>query len=206
MSSDPFGFNDPEDMQDIEQFAQNGSFFRSDVTFQDFSLLRRTTFDELYNELGWSNYTYGLMPVVFIDLLHVLRFLYYKNQQGFPRPGLSAINLTRLATLVCNYVGNDADFHENLWSAFDEEVLASIMAELGIADKGRCEEDVVTSDSFSNAMESLLEIANTIKRYLINAGYPLVGNLSVYTVHDVKNGILALRLRTYQELKTYHGG
>jgi hypothetical protein len=201
MSSDSESFNDPEDMQDIEQFAFNGNLFRSDVTFQDFALLRRTTFEDLHGELGWSNYTYGLMPVVFIDLLHVLRFLYYKNEQGYARPGLNALNLKRIAQVVCNYIGDDSDFHEELWTSFDEEVASNVMAELGMD-----EHDAIMSGPFSNAMEAMVEIANTIKRYLVNAYYPLIGNLSVYTVHDVKNGILALRLRTYQELKIYYGG
>lgn len=194
MSSD--SFTDPEDMRDIEQFALNNNLFRQEVTFNDYEELRRASFEELQGELGWKNYIYGLMPVVFIDLLHVLRYLRFKNKHGFLRPGLSAINIKTIADLVCDRMGLDDEFHELLWTAFDEEVTTAVMAELGLDEK-----DGLVETPFESAMDAVVEIAHVIQRYLINAGYPLIDSQSVYKVHDVKNGILALRLRTYEELE-----
>lgn len=192
---------DPEDMRDIEQFAFNNNLFRNDVTFHDFGELRRIKFEELQGKLGWKNYIYGLMPVVFIDLLHVLRYLYFKNKHGFSRPGLSAINVKTIADIVCDFMGMEDEFHELLWASFDEEVASAVIAELGLDDLNG-----LIETPFETAMEAVVEIANIVQRYLINAGYPLVDFQSVYKVHDVKNGILALRLRTYEELEKLNGG
>lgn len=201
MSSD-YDAPDPEELRTIEQFAQNDSLFRSTVTFNDFASLRHSSFEGLHGPVGWTSYTYGYMPVVFIDLMYIVQFLFSKDENRvFHSPGLNALNLKRIAQLVCGHMADDAEFHELLWDAFDEEVASTVMAELGLSDF-----DNEMADPFNGAMGALVEIANLIKRYLINAGYPLVGKSSIYTVYDIKNGILALRLRTYEELKEQYGG
>jgi hypothetical protein len=188
-SSDP----DIKDENDIEQYSQNDIAFRADVTFKKFFELRRANIEDFDSELLYRAYIAGLPDVVFIDLWDILKFLKIKNQNGF-----DAIDIRSIGEIVCDYLGDEAQFHEVIWETFDEDIASVIMACLGI---DRDEPGWIFSLPFNTAMDVIVEIANVIKRYIVNAEYPLIGNASVYKVADSKNGILALKLRTFGEAR-----
>lgn len=177
---------------DIEQYSQNDKAFRAEITFQKFESLRRATLAEIDTPADYTAYLQGVPDIVFIDLWDILKFLKIKHSNGF-----DAIDIKAIAEIVCDYLGSDSDFQEVLYTTFDEDIASVIIACLGIDGDGPT---WMLSQPFNTAMEILVEIGSLIRRYLINAEYPLIGDSSVFKVADSKNGILALKLRNYDEL------
>lgn len=175
---------------DIEEYKQNDNLFRTEVNYSGNELLQRIRFDDVDTLINYQLATLNLSPVVFIDLGDVYKFLKVKNH-----PGLDPADISTICDIVCDFLGDEAEYHEALWNTFDEDVVATISAKLGSS-----EEAALSSAPFDEAMEVIVKIAQLIKNYLINAEYPLIETTSIYKHQGFKNGLLGLRLRSFEEI------
>lgn len=196
MSSDDNTSPFEEDLNNIFEFSQNDIFLRQPSSIGDFTQIPRATFDELHGEAAYNLFLFGLAPIVFIDVLDIFKFLKIRNKEGF-----EALDLKVIAQLVCDTLGDDDNFYDILMETFDEDITNDIVAKLGLDELNHH-----TAHIFNNATNVLAEIADVIKSYLINAQFPIVENESVYTVAGVQKGLIALRLRTFDELVNDYGG
>lgn len=194
MDQNSIGLSFSEDL-DITEFSQNENLFRTPYTLDALEGLPSVSFEEVGGREGYATFIKDLVPVFFIDLWDVFKFLKIKQAAGF-----DPINLKTIAEIVCDFLGNDAEFPEALWNSFDEDVTATIVAQLDLS-----EYNAVMSVPFDNAMQVITSIAELIKRYLVNAGTPIIEGECVYKVADYKNGIIGLQLRTYEELEEAYG-
>jgi hypothetical protein len=194
MTQDSIDPSFSEDL-DINEFSQNENFFRTPYTLAALEALPKVTFEELGGREGYLTYIKNLTPVFFIDLWDVFKFLKIKSA-----PGFDPIDIKIIAELVCDFLGNDAEFYEALWNSFDENVAANVTAQLDLD-----EYSAVMSVPFDNAMQVINSIAELIKRYLVNAGTPIIEGGCLYKVADYKNGIIGLQFRTYEELEEEYG-
>lgn len=180
----------PEEKQGIERYATNDNFFRHPISFEQYASLSIRQFESFQGVWDYQATVHQLSRVVIIDLKDIDRFL-----KSHDTPGFGAIDVGLIAEIVCNYVGTD-DLVDVLWCNLDDDIISEISARLGI--------DVdhhLMSEPFNTAMALVVEIGRLIENYLVNARFPLVNRESVYKAVDYKNGLLALRLRTYDELK-----
>jgi hypothetical protein len=186
----------------IQEFSQNDILFRAPVVdLEKYASLRRAQLKHFPRKLDYQLFVSGLTPVVFLDLWDVLKFLNVKRQVGY-----DPISIQEIANIVCDHIGDDSSLHELVWTSVDEEVADTIVAELGITEHNECmEHNVLLSHPFGDAMQVVIAIAELIKSYLVNAGFPIIESESVYKVGDYKNGIIALQLRTYEELISEYG-
>ena len=178
----------------IQEYKQNDNLFRTPVDHAGAQLLKRIKFDDVDTLVDYQLATLNLSPVVFIDLGDVYKFLKIKDH-----PGLDAADISLICDTVCEFLGEEAEYHEALYNTFDEDVIAAISARLGAS-----EEAALSSVPFNEAMEVIVAIAELIKCYLINADYPLIETTSVYKHEGFKNGLLGLRLRTFEEIQEYY--
>lgn len=176
---------------DIQEFRQNDNLFRAQVDYSGNELLKRFTFDDVNTLEGYQLATSNLPPVVFIDLGDVHKFLSIKNH-----PGLEPTNINLICDIVCDFLGDECEYHEALWNSFDEDVVSTIAARLGSS-----EDAALSSVPFDEAMEIITKIAQLIKNYLVNAEYPLVETTSIYKLAGCKNGLLGLQLRSFEEIQ-----
>lgn len=175
----------------IQEFKQNDNLFRTRVDHSGNELLRKFSFDEVNTPELYQLAVTNLPQVVFIDLGDVYKFLKIKNH-----PGLDPADISLICDTVCEFLGDESEFHEALWNTFDEDVVAAISARLGSS-----EEAALSSVPFNEAMEVIVAIAELVKSYLVNAEYPLIEFTSFYKHEGFKNGLLGLRLRTFEEIQ-----
>lgn len=191
---DSNNLKDSEDL-DITEFSQNDNFFRSEICMGGIDNLNKIEFESIPNKLSYDLMTLDLPGVVMIDLGDVAKFLEVRDQ-----PGFDPINIRRIADIVCDFLGDDSEFYEAIWTAHDENISSSISAQLGSS-----EEEALSSTPFEKAMDVTNAIANLVRNYLITANYPVIETSSIYKVGGYKNGIIALQLRDYSELKEEFG-
>lgn len=179
----------------LEYYSQNNNFFRSVITLEDYRRLPRVKFEHFLGEEPYKFYVRNYPPAVFIDMSDINQFLKSKRE-----PGFDAINIEIIADVTCGYIGNNADIYEVLWNTFDEDVTAQVQAQLGVD-----EHNYQMTVPFNTAMGLVCEISQIVQSYLINSGYPLIEEKSIYTVGKSLGGLLGLRLRTYDELTRDYG-
>lgn len=174
----------------VEKYLRNNNFFRTEFTYGDYADLPRRTFASFANEEDYLHYHCLLPRVVFIDLGDVRKFLLAEKQ-----PGLSAVDVMRIAEITSTFIGDDVTLTNVLWFSFEEEIASTIMAELGIESSSP-----LLREPFNEASKTVFDISAIIRRYLVNAKYPLVEGESIYGPAEYKNGIVALMIKEYQAL------
>ncbi len=179
----------------VEKYSRNNNFFRTQFSPGDFVELPRRTFASFANEQDFRQYHCLYPRIVFIDLGDIKRYLSIEN-----KPGFSAIDVMKIAGITCTFIGDETVLTDVLWSSFEEEIVSTIMAELGIDYEGSA-----LGEPFNEAIGVVFEISNLVARYLVHANYPLVEGESIYGPAEYKNGIVALMLKEYSALAVdYH--
>ena len=192
--------NDPVDSLDmlqpgVEKYSRNNNFFRTAFSAGELVELPRRTFASFANAQDY-NFYHSLYPrIVFIDLGDIRRYLYAEK-----KPGLSAVDVMKIVGITCTFVSDETTLTDVLWASFEEEIVSTIMAELGVE-----YESPLLSDPFNEAIGAVFEISNLVMRYLVHANYPLVEGESIYGPAEYKNGIIALMLKEYSAMAVdYH--
>lgn len=176
----------------VEKYLRNNNFFRTEFTYGDYNDLPRRTFASFVNAQDYDKYHCLLPKIVFIDLGDVKTFLLSEKQ-----PGLSAVDVMKIAGITSTFIGDDIMLTDVLWSSFEEEIACTVMAELGIDYYSP-----LMSDPFNTSIGVVFEISSIVRRYLVNAKYPIVEGESVYGPAQYKNGLVAMMLKEYSALAT----
>ena len=176
----------------VEKYLRNNNFFRTEFTNGEYESLPRRTFASFANAQDYNHYHCLLPKVVFIDLGDIRRFLLTEKV-----PGLSVVDVMKVAGITATFIGDDVTLTDVLWSSFEEEIACNIMAELGIEYY-----DPLMSDPFNTSIGVVFEISAIIRRYLVNARYPIVEGESVYGPAEYKNGLVVMMLKEYSALAT----
>lgn len=176
----------------VEKYLRNNNFFRTEFTNGEYESLPRRTFASFTNAQDYNHYHCLLPKVVFIDLGDIRRFLLTEKM-----PGLSAIDVMKIAGITATLIGDDITLTDVLWASFEEEIACTIMAELGC---DYC--SPLLSDPFNASIGAVFEISSIVRRYLVNAKYPLVEGESVYGPAQYKNGLVVMMLKEYSALAT----
>lgn len=167
------------------------SFFRGTTTEGEYISLNRRLFSTFHGKECYLLFTKDHSQYVFIDVRDIVKQLHTDSVAGY-----SALNIEIIADIVCEYIGNYTLLDEALWNAFEEEISSEIQAWFGIEEGNMC----VVEECFNKSIFMLFELALVIKNYLINARFPLIDTESVYAVEKFENGLLVLRLKSWEEL------
>ena len=107
------------------------------------------------------------------------------------------MDVMKVAGITATFIGDDITLTDVLWSSFEEEIACNIMAELGIEYY-----DPLMSEPFNTSIGVVFEISSIVRRYLVNARYPIVEGESVYGPAEYKNGLVVMMLKEYAALAT----
>lgn len=176
---------------DITQFSQNDKFFRSYVIEEQFNALPRITFAEVSDPQSYANYVRNLAPTMFIDLGDIHHYIALNKIHG-----LDTTDIEILAQIVCDYFNEQGSLHEMIWESFSENISEVLSAKLGLD-----EATILLTDTFNICIENIYQISSILHCYLINANTPIVETNCIYQFDRYKNGLIGLRLRTFDELK-----
>lgn len=190
---------DPPEDRGVLKYQRDDNFFRQPITPADLNDTPRVEFDDFANKDEYLKCIKDLPFIVFIDVSDVAKYLRVINIDG-----IGALDVKRIAEIVTDCLGNESDIPDMLWGAFENEVAAEIQAKLGLEDSDTSA--ILGSGPFSSSMDVLYEIASVVQRYLINARFPIVENESIYGVVEYSKGILALRVKAYEEFVEAYGG
>jgi hypothetical protein len=188
----------PED-RGVLKYQKDDNFFRQPITAQDLADVPKVEFDDFANKEEYLRCIRDIPFVVFIDVSDIAKYLKVVNIDG-----VGAIDVKRIAQIVCDFLGEDTNIPDMLWGDFEDDVAAEIQAKLGLEDTDTTA--VLMGSPFNSSMEVVYEIANVVQRYLINAKFPIVEKESIYGVEEYSKGILALRVKSYEQFVEAYGG
>lgn len=199
---DPSPDADPQDENAplLHRLKQNDLAHRSQINHADYALLQRVAFEEVETPLEYELFMAPYPKVVFIDLADYQRFIKTDAPEDTGSKAFEVVDIKVIASIVCDMLGEEHAIHEMLWSTFDEDVNSMVAAKLRL-DEG----ESWSSTAFSNAMEVVYAVNDVILRYLVNARFPILESISIYTLEKYEKGLLVLRLRTYNEVAEAYG-
>ena len=136
--------NDPTMEQRFGEFAQNDIWSRQSVSYMDIFELPQLNAEEMIEFPDVYDVLFATVPtVLMIDLKDVSEYL--RRKHGF---GASVVDISTIAYIVCEFLGKEAELHEQFFTSFDDEASETLMGELGLD-----QSNALASDSFNRSEE-----------------------------------------------------